>query len=492
MNTLDPDHPTTTTRREFVKMTAAAAVASAAATTTSNPSSARAAGSNQRLRIGIIGPGGRGFGVLVKSLVKMRNEGANIELAALAEVYSIQRDMVADYIQRENGRRPTTYVDYREMFAKENLDGVVIATPDHWHATQTIDAFGAGLNVYCEKPMTKSVEETLDVVAAWKKSGKVMQVGVQSTSEPVWDLAREKLEEGLIGKVLMYQTEYSRNSIWGQWRNYQLTEEMSPKTINWDLWLGKEQGLAPDMPFDREIYKQWRRFWPFGSGMYTDLFVHRVTTMLKATGLRFPGRVVGAGGIYLEYDGRDVPDMATIAADYPEGVHGLVTSTMCNAETRIRRIIRGYFGSLVFGGNGFEFVPEDVKITGDNELKSKRFRSERPADVNVAHLANWVEAMQTADPAMCHNPPDLGAAAVTMVILGARSYREGRAFQFDLENGVQNADANWAARWEQMSRQRSGPNHIPGWKAGDYGSKMQDPEWMKLAGPWIDGRPPGA
>ena len=139
MNTPGPDHPTTTTRREFVKMTAAAAMASAAATTTSTPSSARAAGSNQRLRIGIIGPGGRGFGVLVKSLVKMRNEGANIELAALAEVYSIQRDMVADCIQQENDRRPATYVDYREMFAKENLDGVVIATPDHWHATQTID-----------------------------------------------------------------------------------------------------------------------------------------------------------------------------------------------------------------------------------------------------------------------------------------------------------------------------------------------------------------
>ncbi len=477
-----------TERRQFVKTTATAAAGASILCSAVGDTGKRSA----PIRIGIIGPGGRGFNVHVKSLVTMQAGGDKVEIAAVAEVYSVQLDMVADYVQARTNQRPATYVDYREMIAKEDLDGVIIATPDHWHAKQTIDALEAGLNVYCEKPMTKSVEEALAVVEAWRKSGKVMQVGVQSTSEPVWNFAREHLENGLIGKVLMFQTEYSRNSIWGQWRNYQLTEEMSPKTINWDLWLGKEEGLAADQPFDREVYKQWRRFWPFGSGMYTDLFVHRVTTMLKATGLRYPGRVVGAGGIFMEYDGRSVPDMATIAADYPEGVHGLVTSTMCNAGTRIRRIIRGYYGSLVFGGNGFEFVPEDEKITGDSELKNKRYKpdTDRHDDLNIAHMENWVAAMRADDATLCNNTPDLGAAAVTMVILGARSYREGSAFHFDLENGVQNANASWAARWEEMSKNRSGPNHIPGWKAGDYGSNMQDPEWMKLAGPWIDGRPP--
>ena len=104
--------------------------------------------------------------------------------------------------------------------------------------------------------------------------------------------------------------------------------------------------LAEYQPFDRAVYAQWRRFWPFGSGMYTDLFVHRTTSMLKATGLRFPGRVVGAGGLYLEYDGRDVPDVATVAADFNEGVQGLINATMCNQETRIKQIIRGHNGSL--------------------------------------------------------------------------------------------------------------------------------------------------
>ncbi len=224
--------------------------------------------------------------------------------------------------------------------------------------------------------------------------------------------------------------------------------------------------------------------------MYTDLFVHRVTAMLKATGLRYPGRVVGAGGIYLEYDGRDVPDVATVAIDYPEGVQGLVSSTMCNAETKIRQCIRGHFGSVVFGGDSFEFIPERPQVTKNSKLKSERFSADGPGDLNYAHFKNWVDAMHANKPAQCHNPPDLGAAAVIAVILGAKSYREGKAFQFDPSTGVREADSSWARGWETMSHERTQPKHVPGWKAGDHGSKLEQPPWMSLAGPWIDGKPP--
>ena len=139
-----------------------------------------------------------------------------------------------------------------------------------------------------------------------------MQVGVQSTSLPLWPQVNELLCSGKLGKVLMYQTEYFRNSSMGQWRYYGLEEEMTPQNIDWKRWLGVDEGLAEYEDFDREIYAQWRRFWAFGSGMFTDLFVHRTTSMLKATGLRFPSRVVGAGGIFIEYDGRSVPDLSLI------------------------------------------------------------------------------------------------------------------------------------------------------------------------------------
>ncbi|QDT55709.1 Inositol 2-dehydrogenase [Caulifigura coniformis] len=473
-------------RRTFLK-TAGAAVAASQIYPTAPAS---AAGANERIRIGFIGPGGRGFGAHVKTLAKHKNDGMNIELASVCDVWSVQRDKVASYIKETNGNEPSKFVDYRDMLADGKVDAVAIGTPDHWHHKQIVDSLKAGKHVYCEKPMTKQVEEALDVVKAWEASGKVMQVGVQATSQPVWTEAGDMLRAGKLGKVLMYQTEYNRNSWMGQWRDYALTKDMTPQSIDWKRWLGTEEGLAPDMPFDREVYKQWRRFWTFGSGMFTDLFVHRVTMMLKATGLGYPARVVGAGGIYLEYDGRDVPDVATVAADYPEGVHGLVSSTMCNQETRIQQCIRGHFGSFVFSGDSFEFIPERPQITKDSKIKGETFNAKPCPNHDVVHFKNWVDAMQANDPRMVNNDPALGAAAVSTVILGARSYREGKVFHLDPKTGIGSGDGSWAKLWEKRSEQRGKPNHIPGWTAGDYGSTIEDQPHMSLAGPWVNGQPP--
>ena len=306
-------------RREFLQTSGTAAVATSAIANLALASQ-KGAGANGKIRIGFIGPGGRGFGAHVKELVELKKQGANIELVAVSDVYSVNADRAADYIKEHTGFTPKKLDDYREMLQGDLVDAVCIGTPDHWHAKQTIDSMRAGKHVYCEKPMTHSVEEALEVVKVWQETGKIMQVGVQSTSLPLWGKVRELLQEGKLGKVLQFQTEYFRNSQMGQWRYYSLAKEMNPKNINWKKWLGVEEGLAPDRPFDREVYAQWRRFWDFGSGMFTDLFVHRTTSMLKATGLRYPGRIVGAGGIFLEYDGRDVPDVATVVADLHEGV----------------------------------------------------------------------------------------------------------------------------------------------------------------------------
>ncbi|WP_164100765.1 Gfo/Idh/MocA family protein [Candidatus Laterigemmans baculatus] len=487
--------PAQSDRRSFLKTSSTLAAGAAALGSISAPAPASAADGNSRIRIGFIGPGGRGFGAHVKKLVELRKDGRKIDLVAVAEVYEVQRDKVADYIEKETGTPVAKYVDYRDMIAKENLDAVAIGTPDHWHAKQTIDSLEAGLAVYCEKPMTKSVVEALEVVDVWKKTGGVMQVGVQSTSLPVWNQVRALLQEGKLGKVLGYQTEYFRNSAQGQWRYYALEPSMTPKTIDWKRWLGSEEGLAESVPFDREVYKQWRRFWPYGSGMYTDLFVHRTTSMLKATGLRFPARVVGAGGLYLEYDGRDVPDVATVAADFNEGVQGFVTATMCNQESRINQLIRGHFGTFTFGNgeqfDGFDFIPERPQVTRLRDVEPERIATERVADTTYAHFANWIDAIEAGDPNLCNNDPELGAAAMAVVNLGARSYREGVVFFFDAETGkISTTDPGWAKKWEERSEARGKPNHIPGWTAGDHGSTLEEPDYMKLAGPWVDGKDP--
>lgn len=488
----------TPNRRDFIKTAGATAGVVAAGSTVAGASPTNELrDANSKIRIGFIGPGGRGFGAHVKRLAKLQVEGRPIELVAVCDVYNKHCDRAANHIKQQTGKDPNKYEDYLEMIEQEDLDAVCIGTPDHWHALQTITSLEKGLHVYCEKPMTKSVQEAIDVMNAWKKSGKVMQVGVQSTSLPLWGQVNDLLNSGKLGKVLMYQTEFFRNSSIGQWRYYRLEPDMNPKNINWKKWLGVEEGLAEFEDFDRAKYKQWRRFWPFGSGMFTDLFVHRTTSMLKATGLRFPRRVCGAGGIFLEYDGRDVPDVATVVADFSEGVQGLVTATMACAHTPIKQLIRGHHGSFVFGTgeqfDGFDYIPERPQVTFNSELKEERITTEQIKDTTYVHFANWIDAMVADDPSMCNNDPALGAAAITNVILGAMSYRQGKVFFFDEDSlTVKEADSSWAKGWEERSRERGEPNHIAGWKAGDAGSKLVEPDYMKLAGPWIDGKDPGA
>ena len=222
------------TRRQFIRSGATSATAAGiAASSLAAPLTARAARSNERLGIGFIGPGGRGMQGHVKPLAKLLSKGAPINLVAVNDVYINNAQTAANYIEEATGNKPKQYDDYRELLADDSIDAVCIGTPDHWHAKQTIDALRANKHVYCEKPMTHSVQEAFEVVDAWRDTGKVMQVGVQSTSLPVWDKANELLRSGELGKVLMFQTEYFRNSSIGQWRYYKLDRKMTPKTINW-------------------------------------------------------------------------------------------------------------------------------------------------------------------------------------------------------------------------------------------------------------------
>ncbi|HXT59399.1 MAG TPA: Gfo/Idh/MocA family oxidoreductase [Pirellulales bacterium] len=481
-------------RRGFV----GAAATGAAATVLAGRASASKNDPNARLRIGVIGAGNRGFNALTKTLAKLRGLGRNLDLVSVADVYSLNRQRFVEFVKQQTGATPTAHVDYRDLLQEKDLDAVCIATPDHWHARQTLDALKAGKHVYCEKPMTHTIDEGRDVVRAWRASGLVLQVGVQSTSSPVWNMAREMIDAGKLGKVVQFQTESSRNGTFGMSRHNPIAKEMTPQTVDFRRFLGVDEGLAPEMPFDRETFGQWRCYWPFGYGMYSDLFVHRVTGMLKATGLRMPGRVVGGGGIFLEYDDREVADVASIIADFHEGVQGVVSSTMVSEELKLDHLVRGHYGLLRFEKpcylNGpharFEFVPERPQVTLDAKPKRETFDASTKLDFVSEHCGNWLDAIAAGNPGLVNNDPELAAAAVMFVNLAVRSYREGKVFHVDREGNVTDGDRSWADGWEKMSKARAKPRHVPGWTAGDAGSVLQPPEYQKFAGPWIDGKPP--
>ena len=477
-------------RRTFLGRCSSAGIAPAMTISVGTPAVLPARGLNERLRVGFIGTGGRA-NTHLRIIISLQKETNQLEAAAVCDVYRLHRQWAAERIEKATGRAPLVFEDYRELLEKADVDIVCIATPDHWHARQTLDALARGKHVYCEKPMTHTIEESLAVVDAWEKSGKVVQVGVQRASDPRWQAAYRFLCEGRIGKVVQIQTEYYRNSRVGQWRYYKLTREMTPQNINWRKFLGLEEGLAPELPFDRAYYAQWRCYWAFSHGIFSDLFVHRITWMLLATGLRYPRRVVAGGGIFMEYDGREVPDTATLVADYEEGVQLLVTATMVNAYP-LEHCIRGFLGTVKFdlAADGFDWVPERPQITGTFQWEGEHVSAPRPYDDTQAHWENFLEAIRQNNPRLCTNPPDLGAAATVTALLGAMSYRTGKVLEWDKESRKpKESGPDYAAQWETLSRQRAAPRHIPGWdpvnKDPNF-SRQQPPEWQSLAGPWPD------
>jgi predicted dehydrogenase len=528
-------------RRNFMKTATAGAAAVGAASTAFGAAHPRVLGANERIRIGIIGPGGRAAGYQdqmleghMRHLCGSSKEGKalrrkfDIEITAVCDVWDYRTERAAALAEKESARALEEAVspkdtkdskdplkggafkatqhhrDYRKLLDDKNVDVVLIATPDHWHAKQTIDAAAAGKDVYCEKPMTHTIDEARQVCDAIQKYNRVMQVGVQSMSDPRWRAANEYVKDGKIGHVLQAHTSYYRNSAVGQWRYYKLTEDMTPRSIDWKMFLGTDFGLAPDQPFDRAIFQQWRCYWDFGGGMYTDLFVHQLTHLITAVGVRFPRRVVGAGGLYMEYDGRDVPDVATVLADYDEGCQVIITATMCN-DYPIEEVIRGHTGTIKFlagRDDGFKLMPNFPKnnpgkpgYPGEEPKDTEHVKTGSPppgTDETVLHWMNFLECVQSRKHET-NNTPELGYAAIATVNLGTQSYREGKAYFWDSKNHRATlADTSWAQAWEKRSKSRSKPNQVAGWRAGDNGSLLEPPDYQKLAGPWIDGKDPAA
>ena len=497
-------------RRGFIETAGVATGAMVASGAFPHPAVGGVKGANEKINLAILGPGGRAQEHLKTTLLRMKNQDpAPIDIIGLADVWDGNEEVGRGLyptakkcgLDPEGKDKDRITKDYRKLLECKDVDAVFIATPDHWHAKMSIDAMEAGKDVYCEKPMTHTIDEARRVAETVKKTKQIFTVGVQSTTDPRFRLANKLITEGKIGHVMQGQTSYYRNGTQGQWRYYPLTKDMTPKTVDWKMFLGTEFGLAPEMPFNRAKYAQWRCYWEFGGGMFTDLFVHQLTHLILAMGVRFPSRVVGAGGLYLEYDGRDVPDTSTIVADYDEGCQVLISATMCN-EVQLPEIIRGHTGTIMFEPDryaGFRVVPQEFKDQpappGANKgTGGETFKPEHPGngDDTRALWEHFLGCIRSRNPETAC-PADLGYAAIATVNLGVQSYRNGKAYYFNRENGeISTADSGWAVRWEERSKLRGKPNQVIGWKAGDKGSLLKPPEYQKLEGDWIDGKDPVA
>ncbi len=252
------------------------------------------------VRLGIVGAGIRGLELMQAAL----NAGAKI--VAVCDLY----DGHFRRAQEIQPNTPTTR-DYREIVGRNDIDGVIVATSDHWHAPVAIAAMKSGKDVYCEKPMSHTIPEALEMVRVSRETGRLVQVGSQSLSMESTQKGKEWFDAGEIRRVFMVQCSIFRPNAIGAWR-YPVPPDASPQSVDWERF----QGNAPKRPFDARRFFQFRNWWDYGTGIAGDEYVHLLSRVHYVMGVQFPLSAVANGGIYKWEGDRDVPDIHNTLYDY--------------------------------------------------------------------------------------------------------------------------------------------------------------------------------
>jgi predicted dehydrogenase len=260
--------------------------------------------SNDKVRLAVIGFGIQGHGDLATAL-----KVPGVELAGVCDLYTGRllnaKEMYGDQI--------FTTKNYHEVLDRSDVDAIILATSDHWHARITKEALKKGKAIYCEKPMVHKISEGLGVVEAHRASGKVMQVGSQRVSSIGYAKARELYQSGEIGKLNMVNAVYDRQSAIGAWE-YTMPNDASPETVDWNRYIEAMNKI----PFDAKKFFWWRNYRDFGTGVAGDLFVHLLSGTHVITGSKGPVKIFSSGQLSYWKDGRDVPDVMTGILQYPE------------------------------------------------------------------------------------------------------------------------------------------------------------------------------
>ena len=415
--------------------------------------SAAAVGPNDRIRIGMIAVGARAHQLL--EAIKA-NEGT--EIVSVCDAYTGRLDRA---VERTSAKAKIAR-DYREILADSSIDAVTVATPDHLHKQHVIAALEAGKDVYCEKPLTYTIDEGLEIITAVKKSGKMLQVGSQGISSMLQNKARELIQSGKLGKVTMIRASYNRNTASGAWI-YPIPPDASPQTVNWDMF----QGSAKKRPFDLERFFRWRCYEEYSGGIATDLFVHLCTTIHHVMNAKMPSKVVAMGQLYRWKESRDVPDTINAVLEYPEGFAVNLSSTFNNqssAEAGFQ--ILGTEGTLTIGYSQMRFAPE--RLTEDNGWITDSWASDMQKKYNadpkirqeeqpwthapsivtgaeqytevgqgsdILHMANFLKAVRTRQ--QPNEPALLGHRAAACAHLVNASAKTGEMTFWDFEKELQ-------------------------------------------------------
>jgi predicted dehydrogenase len=403
---------------------------------------------DQKKRVGLIGTGWYGKVDLLRLI-----QVAPVEVVSLCDV---DKNMLAEAAEIVAGRqlskkKPRTYGDYREMLKEKDLDVVLIATPDHWHALPMIAAAQAGADIYVQKPIGVDVVECQAMVSAARKYGRVVQVGTQRRSTPHLFEARELVQEGHLGRIGLVETYcYGRRGISNP------ADQPPPENLDYEMWTGP----APMRPFNPTIHpRSWRNYMEYGNGTIGDMGIHMVDMVRWMMNLGWPKRIASTGGNYLHKEGKpNIPDMQTATFDY-----GDLQITWEHRHFGDQPDPKYWWGANFYGEKatlkasvfGFDFLPLNggaplhrewndpkAKYPVDSD-KYPEDKTEKGIEYHVApaireHMKDLLQCTATRG----HPRADIseGSASTSMCVLANLALQLKRTLLWDEEKGTVSAD----------------------------------------------------
>ena len=414
-------------RREFVRNAAISA-----ASLTAGPG---VIGANNRVRVGLIGCGGRGMAV-----ARLMRAVPDVEFAAVCDVYEPNAARAKEWA----GGQCEAYRDFRKLLDRNDLDAVLIATPDHWHAIPTVLACQAGKDVYVEKPLAHNIKEGRAMVEAARKYRRIVQTGTQHRSAPHYREVQRIVQSGELGKVRFVR-------VWNYTNTYpdgigRIPDSEPPARLDWDFYLGP----APNVPFNRARFlSTFRWFWDYAGGFITDWGAHRLDTLHQVMGVDAPLTVTAVGGRFDVNDVAETPDILQVTYEYPGFVvsyescrlnaHGVGGRTPGKKYYRTRGLEDRPHGEAFYGTNGalfsdrlgFEIYPEPSRPGSDSTYRMKR-QETAAEDTTDLHVKNFIECVRSRQTPVAD--VEVGHRSSIVPHLGNIAFRTGRKIRWDAAN----------------------------------------------------------
>jgi predicted dehydrogenase len=388
-------------RREFVTTAAAGTLLAGQ----------RALGANDRIRVGLIGTGQRCMYLagLLKGL-------PGNEVVAACDVYEPRRLSAVEKM----GPQAQPASDYRAVLDRNDVDAVVVAAPDHWHVTMTLDAVAAGKDVYCEKPVTHAIEEGDKLIAGVEKSKRVVATGTQQRSWDHYLLAKQLVQGNRLGQITLVEMYWYQNYLRARWDGPDSAIDLN--RLDWKKFLG----AAPDQPFEPVKYHLWRFFWDFGGGNFTDLMTHWIDVVQWFMDSPLPSAVEASGATHALPD-LQCPDTVNASILFPRNFTAVYNGTLSSSLEDGGIIFRGSAGIMKLTRAGFWVYSEANHRRNDQDLPEPDIAVKSTGDGTATNLANWLDCIRTR--AVPNANVRAGVAAARTSHLANLAMRQGKVIR---------------------------------------------------------------